>query len=513
MPAFRLALAFVLFAAVAGRGDGIAESIEAITSVPEYKAARWGIVVADAETGKTVYALNADKFVLPASVTKVFTCATALAELGPDFQFTTPVYRRGEVKDKVLEGDLILVGSCDLTFGGRRGKDGKTLFANYDHTYANSGLMKSQVTDSDPLYALNELAHQVAATIKEVRGEVLVDDRLFAKTRSSGSGPDVVSPILVNDNVVDIIVTPGSQAGDPATVRLRPDTGFVQMDADVRTVEKGGPVTITIESSSPGQFSVRGRVPAKSDPFVRIYAIEEPALWARGLFIEALRRQGVKVTASLYRPRRLDMLPGRDERLPRIAEYQSEPLAEVIKVTLKVSHNLYARTLPVLVGLKIGSPSAEGGLRRQAKLLRGFGIDPESVSFAGGAGGAQADSVTPRATVSLWRAMAKHPTGKDYFSALPILGVDGTLAESVDKESPVRGKVRAKTGTLVWYDAQNDRPLLRSKALAGDLETAKGTKLYFAMFLNDMPLSNFAAAAEQGKVLGKLCEVIHKHGP
>jgi D-alanyl-D-alanine carboxypeptidase/D-alanyl-D-alanine-endopeptidase (penicillin-binding protein 4) len=109
--------------------------------------------------------------------------------------------------------------------------------------------------------------------------------------------------------------------------------------------------------------------------------------------------------------------------------------------------------------------------------------------------------------------MAKHPVAPEYFDALPILGVDGTLADAVSKDSPARGKVRAKTGTLSWYDVQNERPLLRSKALAGELETAKGTKLYFAMFLNDVPLPPTGTAAQQGKVLGKICEIIHQHGP
>jgi D-alanyl-D-alanine carboxypeptidase/D-alanyl-D-alanine-endopeptidase (penicillin-binding protein 4) len=508
----RLAIPILLVLATITRADDLADKIKAITDAPEYKPARWGILVADAESGRTVYEHNPDKLVLPASVTKLYTCATALCELGPDWTFTTPVHRRGEVTDKVLDGDLILVAGGDLTFGGRRGKDGRTLFADHDHTYANSGLMDAQLTDSDPLHALNDLAGQVAASIKEVRGEVLVDDRLFARTRSSGSGPEIVSPVLVNDNVADVIVTPGAKEGDPATVQVRPETAYLQVDADVRTGKAGSSPTITIESTAVGQFLVRGRVPAQGPPVVRIYLVEDPNLWARALFIEALRRHGVRVAASLHRPRRL-VLPDRGARLPRIAEYKSEPLAETVKVTLKVSHNLYASTLPVLVGAKHGTPTAEAGLRRQAKLLRGLGVEPEAVSFAGGAGGANADSVTPRATVGLLRAMAGHPAGKEYFDALPVLGVDGTLAESVDRDSPARGKVRAKTGTLAWYDAQNARTLLRSKALAGELETAHGTKLYIALFLNDLPLPEGKTASDMGKVLGKLCEVIHQHGP
>jgi serine-type D-Ala-D-Ala carboxypeptidase/endopeptidase (penicillin-binding protein 4) len=513
MPARCLAIAALVVVASLGRADDLADKIEAVTNAPEYKAARWGILVTDAATGKVLYEHDADKLVLPASVTKLYTCATALCELGSDYRFVTPVYRRGEVKDKVLDGDLILVASGDLTFGGRRGKSGNTLFSDSDHTYANSGLVNSQLTDSDPVYALDELAQQVAAGIKEVKGEVLVDDRLFGRTRSSGSGPEIVSPVLVNDNVVDLTITPASKSGEPATVKMRPETGFLQMDADVRTGSPGGGLTITIEATGANQFMIRGQIPARTAPVVRIHPVDEPTLWARALFIEALRRKGVKVSASLHRPRRNDLLPGRDEALPRIAEYKSEPLADAVKVTLKVSHNLYASTLPILVGLKNGTPSPDGGLRRQARLLKGFGIDPLTVSFAGGAGGAQADSVTPRATIDLLKAMSKHPAAADYFDALPVLGVDGTLHDSVPGDSPARGKVRAKTGTLVWFDAQNNRALLRSKALAGELETAKGTKLYVAMFLNDLPLGIGGSAAQQGKVLGKLCEVIYKQGP
>lgn len=504
-------LTIVLSVCAPVAADELNDRVKAIIDSPAYAPARWGILVVDAETGKPIFERDPDKLMLPASVTKLYTCATALAELGPDHRFVTPVYRRGEVVDGVLRGDLILVASGDLTMGGRQGKSGKATFTNTDHTYANSGLGAATLTDSDPLAGLKELAQQVSkAGIKEVTGEVLVDDRLFARTRSSGSGPEVVSPVLINDNCVDVIVTPGRSAGDPAMITLRPETALIQMDGDVRTTS-GGVTRVTIESMGSGQFSVRGVIPIGAKPAVRIFPVDDPSLFARALFIESLRSSGVRVNATIHRPRRAE-LPAMDAKLPQVAERKSEPLSEAIAVTLKVSHNLYASTLPVLVGTKHGRGTAEAGLQRQAKVLQGLGVSPDQVSFAGGAGGANADSVTARATVSLLRGMAKHSAANVYFEGLPVLGVDGTLAEAVGKDSPARGKVKAKTGTLVWVDSQNERMLLRSKALAGQLETARGTKLYFAMFVNDLPLKPKQTASDIGKVLGKLCEVIHQHG-
>src|SRR5262244_2049130 len=117
--------------------ENLAQRIEAVTNGPDYKQARWGILVVDAQTGKTVYEQNADKLVLPASTTKLYSCAAALDALGTDYRFETPVYRRGEVKDGKLTGDLVLVASGDLTLGGRTDPSGKMAYTNHDHIYAN----------------------------------------------------------------------------------------------------------------------------------------------------------------------------------------------------------------------------------------------------------------------------------------------------------------------------------------------------------------------------------------
>ena len=49
----------------------------------------WGILIVDRDNGETLYELNADKFVTPASNAKIFTTALAFSTLGPDFRFHT----------------------------------------------------------------------------------------------------------------------------------------------------------------------------------------------------------------------------------------------------------------------------------------------------------------------------------------------------------------------------------------------------------------------------------------
>ena len=497
---------------VRAEDEPLAKKIEAVIDAPEYKHARWGILVVDAKTGDVVFARDPDKFTTPASVTKLFSCAAAIIAYGPDHRFETPVYRRGEVtKDGALKGDLILVASGDPSFGGRTTADGKLAFTNSDHTYANFAPVEAELTDTNPVAALDALAKQVKdAGVKEVAGEVLIDDRLFTPTRGTGSGPDAVTPIVVNDNALDIVVTPGAKPGEAATVKMRPETSAFQMDAVVSTGEKDTPAAIALQPAGGNQFVVRGKVPVGGKTFVRIYPVEEPALFARTLFIEALRRQGVRVTAPLARPAAADF-PAADGYgdLPKVAAYQSAPFSELTKVTLKVSHNLYASALPCLVAVKKGKRTAEEGLHEQRKILKELGVDVGATSFGGGAGGSVSDGVTPRATVQLLQGMAKRPEWEPYKNGFPSLGVDGTLATAVDVGSPVKGKALGKTGTLLWPDVMNGRGMLKSKALAGVMTTATGRELVFAMFVNDAPLEPGVGPSREGKALGKLCEILY----
>jgi D-alanyl-D-alanine carboxypeptidase/D-alanyl-D-alanine-endopeptidase (penicillin-binding protein 4) len=107
--------------------------------------------------------------------------------------------------------------------------------------------------------------------------------------------------------------------------------------------------------------------------------------------------------------------------------------------------------------------------------------------------------------------MAKRPEFAAYKAGFPVLGVDGTLVDVVEKDSPARGKVFAKTGTYSDPDLLNDRLLLRSKSLAGVMTTAGGRELVFAIFVNDVLMPQGVEPTREGKVIGRLCEILYEH--
>ena len=77
-----------------------------------------------------------------------------------------------------------------------------------------------------------------------------------------------------------------------------------------------------------------------------------------------------------------------------MAEYTSPPFREYAKVILKVSHNLHASTLPLLIASRHGERRSPRGSAR-GRIAASLGVDTSSISLGGGAGGSRADLVTP----------------------------------------------------------------------------------------------------------------------
>lgn len=488
----------------------LAAKIHKLTHAPHYRHAHWGMLFFDLNSGEVIYQENADKLFAPASTTKCFTVATALDTLGADYRFRTPVYRQGDVTDAgELKGNLILVASGDLTMGGRTTEKGEIAFTNSDHTYATFS-EDASLTSPDPLAGLNEIARQIAAAgIKKVSGNLLIDDRLFEHAEGSGSGPGHITPILINDNLIDFLVEP-TEPGQPAKVTVRPETKLYTIKLDMQTVEKGtkGETWIRVENN---QITLSGKIPAGRTPLLRIYEVPDPAGWARSLLIEALQRAGVEVAAPISIRHPEAKLPAKEEieKLTRVAQLESPPFSENARLILKVSHNLHASTLPLLVAAHHGKRTLSDGLRLEHAFLTKAGVEADAISFGGGAGGSRADYVTPKVTVELLVAMTGRKDFALYERAMPSLGVDGTLSKSIGPDSPARDKVHAKTGTLLWDDLLQGNSLLTSKALAGYMTTAKGRKLAFAAFVNGVHLRDGIGTKRIGDDLGKLAEIVY----
>lgn len=486
-----------------------------VTSRPVYGHGEFGLEVYSLDTGKVVYAMNGQRLFTPGSTTKLFTEGAALYLLGADYRFHTPLYRTGKIDGKgTLDGDLILVGSGDPNLSDRLQPDGSLAWADEDHSY---GGVDSRLVGKDPVIVMHQFAHAVAdAGIKRIKGRVLIDVSLFPEgAKDLGTG-EYISPVVVNDNAIDIIYAPGAAVGDPAKLTIAPQVPYVHIvnkivtadgtkdhvESNVVTDAKAGTETLTLT----------GTIGQGSGPVIYGYAIRKPSQFAGVLLTAALKEAGVKVSgkpdvitdaAAARQFYRDDM---------RVAEHVSTPLSEDVKLTLKVSQNLHASTMPYVMGAVLGHATDkidQKGFQLEHDFLSGAGLDLRGASQSDGAGGAGVAFYTPDFVVHYLAYMAQQPHFDLFQKSLPILGKDGTLVDT-QKASPGAGHVFAKTGTYGGRDYLNARRLITGKGLAGYTTTPDGRHLAFAFYVNNVERTDDEDVSDMcGQALGEMASALY----
>ncbi|HSB74843.1 MAG TPA: D-alanyl-D-alanine carboxypeptidase/D-alanyl-D-alanine-endopeptidase, partial [Terriglobales bacterium] len=469
--------------AAAARKPSLHERIDQILSQPEVARGFWGIEIVSLPKGKVLYARNEHKLFTPASNTKLFTTAAALALIGPDYRFRTTVETTGSL-DKYgrLTSDLLLVGRGDPNLSGR------VLPYNL-HTER----------DAQPIKVLSDLADDlVRKGLKFVDGNVVADDSYYAFERYGegwsqddlvwGDGAPV-SALTINDNVVFVNILPADHIGDRAFVSITPFADYYRIDNRIITTPPGtGPRKIYI-NREPGSHTLTlwGNMPVDDAGANEALAIEDPADYAAQLFRELLEARGV-VIYGRTRSRHTELaslstvtvtslashgggvgsisLP--DQRVV-LAGYQSQPLSEDLTVINKVSQNLHAELLLRLLGREKGNA---GTIEAGKEVVRTFltqqvGMIPDEFVFYDGSGLSRENLVTPHAIVQLLQYAATQPWALLYEGTLPVAGVDGSLADRF-KGTPGMGHIQGKTGSLNHVNA-----------LSGYATTAKGEKIAF----------------------------------
>jgi len=488
--------------------ETLASRIDKIMARPEFKHATFGIAVLDADSGALLYGKNADALFVPGSTTKLVSVGAAIGLLGPDYRFHTRVYRTGPVVDGTLDGDLVLVASGDPNLSNRARPDGTYAFVDTDHSYGGAPV------EGDPAAPLRDLAVQVAARgIKRVTGRVVVDASLFREGDREGGTGVAISPIILNDNLIDVTGTPGVSAGDPVRVTMSPLTSYLRIKSNVKTAPagEGAQVHITADvENGDGSHTItaEGRVPL-GKPVQSRYAVPRPSRFAEFVFAELLQAQGI-VAAPRVKEDRAEPLSAKVSQQPdmMVAEHVSLPFVEAARVILKVSQNLHASSLPYLLGAVLKHGDLQAGFDAMKEWLTAGGLDVDAMAQSDGAGAAALYTPLFMARYVAW--IGRQPFAAGFERALPILGRDGTLA-AIQPASPAAGHVFAKTGTYTASDLLNRRSIVTGKGLAGYTRRADGRRLAIAIYVNQVAVPNEPDATNRmaGQALGEIAAVTY----
>src|ERR1700676_4926582 len=312
--------------------------VDALLGAEPSSKGEWGLLIADAETGQTLYEQNAAKFFVPASNMKLFTTALALDKLGPEFRFHTTLESTGVVSPEgELSADLVLVGRGDPNLSNRK-----------------FPFNLKEEFDGPPDRVLAEVADAlVAKGVKKMSGDVIGDDSYFPRERyPNGWEIDdmvweygaAISAIVVDDNTTTLTLTAGQIAGEAVQATVTPRTQDFAVENEVVTTPASVKADLTLTREPAAHLVVvKGTLPEKSAPRKLVLAIEEPALHAATLLKELLEQRGVEIGGGLRARHEAVTAEGITPTV--LAEHVSIPLGDSVKLVNKISQNLHTEML------------------------------------------------------------------------------------------------------------------------------------------------------------------------
>lgn len=429
---------------------------EFIENEPILDGALAGISIRSADHGKLLYEHNGEIRMQPASILKMFTAAASLSVLGEDYRFTTEVLTTGKIAGGTLSGDLYLKGKGDPTL----------LPADFA-----------------------EIAKKLKKKgISKIDGDIITDDSWYDDVRYSEDlswndehqyyGAQIsaltASPNLDYDaGTVIVSISPGKK-GTAAKISLEPDTDFVTVVNETKTIEPKGKQDIQIKREhGTNAIVVKGSIPADSQLVREWVAVWNPAQYAGTLFKKALEDQGIEIVGKIKNGKAADAMPV-------LIFHKSIPLADLMIPFMKLSNNGHAEVLVKEIGKAVhGDGSWDKGIEGMMDELESIGVDTSKIILRDGSGLSHANLVPANEITKILYEVQGEEWFPVFKNSLPVAGakdrmVGGTMRNRLKEEAKFV-TVQAKTGSLTGVST-----------LAGYVEKPGGETLIFTIMLNNL---------------------------
>jgi D-alanyl-D-alanine carboxypeptidase/D-alanyl-D-alanine-endopeptidase (penicillin-binding protein 4) len=451
---FLLFVLFSSFIANAARADvyrdALQKRLQFVFRDEQLAKTQLGVEVYSLTKQESLFSLQPNAPLSPASVVKLLTALVSLKRLGPDFTYKTEAYISGTREGSTLKGDLYLKGSGD----------------------------PSLVTER-----LFLLANDIVRTgITQITGNIKIDDWTFdqvkfdeARIPTNTDRPynAPVGGMSFNYNTTTVYFRPGDRVGDPPRIFIEPDTGYVRVRNEAKTSARGtayGLVASRVVTGAGNTIVVRGKIPLGIAEQRSYFNITDPVVYAGSALRWLLGLRGVRVTGTSIE----------HERVPanaqKIAELESLPMREIVMLMNKFSNNFIADTLVKTLGREIrGIPGTmEKGLQVVREESTRMGLNNAGFHVVSGSGLTRENRMSANHFIRLLNAAyLDFDVLPELLSSLPIAGKDGTLRSRM-KGTAAYGRLRGKTGSIDGV-----------AALAGVVQSRGGELLAFSVVMND----------------------------
>lgn len=420
------------------------EALDALFDHDNYVKSTWSCYVSDMKTGETIYELNSDKKMVPASNQKLYVAASALLGLGPDYRSSTHFFARGPLENGVLRGDVVVKGYGAIALTSR-------------YPRSQTATEKNTVLNTQ----LDELAAKFKASgIESILGGLVADNREWTDMTSNEHYP-AATALLFNENTLDIHVEDGILHHCPdrlGVFRLHPTA---LAGGQQYRLEKDGKPTNTI----------RVGMADDNDDYWRLEASVASSYYLDQL-MAAMDSRGIPIAGSF-------LTAEREKPETPLFQLSSLPLESLVTTMLSNSDNLRSEIVFLNLGYQLrGRATYKNAAKACEEVLEQHGMVFRRYKAVDGSGLSRRNRVSTKETVQLLVAMSRKPHFKLFYDALPVAGMSGTLMRRLSAEA-IKGKVRAKTGTIDGV-----------KALSGYADTSGGGQIAFSIICNDAPDSS-----------------------
>lgn len=398
---------------------GLKDSINRILSRPSEKNVQYGIDIIEADTGKKLYSKNAPEPMIPASNMKLIITAAALHYLGPDYAFETTV----ALKDDTL----VIIGCGDPLLGDK--------ITDIKHGREKDWIFRD---------IAQSLIHNDVNNIRDI----IVDTTIFDDERVHPSWPAdelnrwyacEVSGLNYNDNCVEITCT---NRGGQVQVSLDPQTDFIKIINQVRTVSSGSGAVGAYRTDKINNILLKGRCRTTQGPF-RV-AIERPAAFFAFLLAENLTKHNIKVSGHV-----IEKGVANTQDLKILTTFHT-PIADCLDRANKDSLGLVAESLLKTIAANANNNkngSWPTGRKLISNYLTGLGIQQNKFYIDDGSGLSRNNKLSPDCITTVLQTLYKSENRHIYMQSLAEGGIDGTIDRYFDQPQ-YKGKIIGKTGYI-----------------------------------------------------------------
>jgi D-alanyl-D-alanine carboxypeptidase/D-alanyl-D-alanine-endopeptidase (penicillin-binding protein 4) len=423
------------------------------------------VIVRDVASGQSLVELNAGLARPPASTMKLLPTWAALDLLGPAYTWKTRAWADAPVIKGVLKGNLYLQG------GG------------------------------DPLLTIERWWRFISdlrqTGLRVIEGDIVIDQTRFAPIHERPEDFDgkfwrtynvLPDAMLVNWQSSDFTIRPSDDgAGIDITILPFPEGLIVDNRVTLTTgrcVGRNRRVGYTIAPTNPERVVVTGRLATSCGPQTQRLAIMEPAQYAFGTFVTLWRQLGGEFKGGLLR--------APTPPTARLLQTQeSQPLAEIVRVTNKYSSNMMARSLVLAIAAeKSGTPATTAAGEAVIRdWLRSRGLEFPELVIGNGSGLSREARISgdsmARMLIGAWRSRF----APEFLTSLSLGGLDGTLEKRFQNVNDP-SRIRMKTGTL--RDVSS---------IAGYVSGDSGKTYAVVIFVNHAGAQNGVGETIQGAVI------------